>query len=233
MVWLPRRNPTGERTRCLIGEIEGDAGGDRFRFAGRLKVQLDDEIAVALEAPRHAVGRRPRTLTGRPAEQMAGRIRRFRRHRAAVSRLRVLRVEPARRARCDRRRGRRGAPRGHCPDGTPPHCTWRAAVVGIGSTKVRNTSGPSARSRYASGMATTRSGVPNCQPAVHVGMAGRSRGSPSGAPWATHCWIVSISAAVSTRASAKSPLPGSGFHGGMTRRRVASAICVRCWRTSR
>ena len=59
---------------------------------------------------------------------------------------------------------------------------------------------------------------------LHVGDAGRSRGSPSGAPWAAHLSIRSISRSVGRRWPTNSPKPGSDFHGGITRAFVTSAI---------
>ena len=75
IVSLPSRSPTGVRVGGAIGEEQPDADLHRLGLPGRLHVQLHDEVAAGLQAPRHAVRRRPRPLTGRPAEHVARRVR--------------------------------------------------------------------------------------------------------------------------------------------------------------
>ena len=85
--------------RRIVGEEQADAHVERLRLAGRLHVQLHDQIAAGLEPPGHAGRRRPRVLTGRPTQHVARRVARIGHHAADVPRFRVSRVQPARRLR--------------------------------------------------------------------------------------------------------------------------------------
>src|SRR5216684_6288667 len=64
-------------------------------------------------------------------------------------------------------------------------------------------------------MAKTASGSPIAHPSAYVGGAGRSAGSPSGAPALTQRRIVSFSAGLSRRSLRNSPYDGSACHGGI------------------
>src|SRR3989441_10359360 len=64
-------------------------------------------------------------------------------------------------------------------------------------------------------IASTAPGRPRVQPVRNFRGGGRSRGSPSGPPSATHRGIRAISSSVSRRASADSAYPGTAFHGGL------------------
>ena len=191
--------------RHLVGEKEADADRHRLRFAGRLQVQLDDEIAAGLETPRHAVGRRARRLTGRPAEQVPGGYA-----RPAPSTRVVPARGPASRAgattACDRRRG------------------WRDERAGIARTELHRPDVARGRRRNrqhegakdigaVGGTRTARACAPRdrvCRAASRRSTSARRerRGIALRRPLAIHCWSDCSSASLRRRASAKSPLPG-------------------------
>ena len=94
-----------------------------------------------------------------------------------------------------------------------------------GITKCWMMSGLSAGTVNASAIRTTRSGGPSCQPAVKVGSAGSSSGSPGSQPPSAQAVIVSISFWVSRR----SPRKGwaslvAGIQGGMIPAEIVSTI---------
>ena len=110
--------------------------------------------------------------------------------------------------------------------------TKRARSSGIGSTKLRYTSRPSAGTGNGSGMLTTKSGSPSCQPVVNAGTAGVRDASPSGAPCSCQRPSNAICSAVSRRSPTNRPYPSTGSHGGMNRLDVTSAICFDRFLTS-
>ena len=83
----------------VVGEVEPHAGPDRLRPAGRLHVELDDEVAARLQAPRHPRLGQRRKLPRGPAQEVPVRVVRLRAEGAFVSGRRILFVELPRRAR--------------------------------------------------------------------------------------------------------------------------------------
>ncbi len=89
-----------------ITTTSGDADGGRsvrYRADRRLdgngllavqQVQLDDQIASGVEAPRHAVRRDNRSAAWRPADEMSFRVLHVQRGHAVESRLAIFAVMP-------------------------------------------------------------------------------------------------------------------------------------------
>ena len=90
--------------------------------------------------------------------------------------------------------------------------------VGIGKQRYMS---PVTGGVYGLGIRQNEIGLTERPAAVEVRAAPADRRCfPRGAPLSTHLAIVSISSCVRTRASAKSPQAGVGFHGGIWR------VCV-------
>ena len=176
--------------RRNVGEEETDAHLHRFGLAGRLQMQLHHEVAPRLEAPRHAVGRRARLLTGRPPEQVPGRIGRVLHHPADVARLWIGGVEAAGRSRAVDAEVRVMHPAAVArPElhraGRSERWWLESAARRCGRDRGRQASACTPRD-----IDTTRSGWPSCQPSVYAGTGGSARGSPSGPPCAAQSWMV-------------------------------------------
>jgi hypothetical protein len=90
---------------------------------------------------------------------------------------------------------------------------------------------PSAGTSNASGIVSTRSGLPSAQPLGQSIGLGRSFASPFGMPASTQAASVSISSCVSRRSLAKWPWRGSACHGGM-RRCTLTSRTIRPWRAA-
>ena len=167
----------------VVAEVQADRRRHLLGLPARLHVQLDDEIGVLLEAPGEIVRQQRRDLARRPSEEVAVRIVGRSRDQPVVAgpgSASSRRATPAS-CRCGCWRGAR--PSG-CRDGTRGRARSARSSTGIGSTKMRNASVPSAGSVYGCGSVRTRSGFPSCQPSVHARRlrTGRLRDSPSGAP---------------------------------------------------
>ncbi len=102
--------------------------------------------------------------------------------------------------------------------------TNRPRPPGTGMTNERMVSAPSLGNAYGSGIVSTISGVPNSHSFAAVSARGRAAGSPSSAPFLTHCRMSATWASLSRRTSANAPCPGCGFQGGMYRVWVTLAI---------
>ena len=84
---------------------------------------------------------------------------------------------------------------------------------------------------YGSGIFTTRSGLPSCQPSLHGGIARKRTIAfrrAFGDPLLQHCELC----VAQSGARPELTVPGFGFHGGMIRRAVTVAICAARLRTS-
>ena len=163
--------------RRRVGEVEADDHLQRLRLcrsAAGAAARRDRCPARGATACRRATGAAPGPASTRAAAlpDSARRAPCCRRSRARDRARRAVATTA-----CDRRRGWRDGRRARCRAGTRSRARSARAATGIGITKVRNTSAPSARHGVRPrGMRTTRSGVPSCQPSFQLGGGGRSRG---------------------------------------------------------
>ena len=202
------------RAGALAGEVEADRRPDALGFAGRLQVQLHDQVAAGFEPPGEIV--RAPAAAPVPASSR-GSVRQDSR-RSGGSALRSRAPDRPRRAAATPASDRRGCSRdarARLPGRNSKPRTYRVAVPGTATTKLRNTSVPSARSVY-SGSVTTRSGSPSCHPALQRGRRrqvrrDRLRPAPS-SPIDRSTRICCVGQAALAGEVAE---PGSGFHGGM------------------
>ena len=99
IVSLPRRRPTGVRAGGMSVKNKPTLTCTGSGLPVGCRCSCTTRSLPGLEAPRHAIGRRARLLPGRPAEQVARRIRGVLHHPADVPGFGIGRVQPARRAR--------------------------------------------------------------------------------------------------------------------------------------